>query len=261
MGEGVRATWQHLVAGGLGGTVGAVVTCPLEVVKTRLQSSGGGVATVQLGYSRIWSTLTAILLQEGVPGLFRGLGPTLLGVAPARAIYFWAYSTAKSRLNCALQPNTDAVHVLSAASAGLASSCTTNPLWVVKTRMQLEKERGAASLARTVRSIYLERGVRGFWAGISASAYGISETVVHFVIYEKLKRRLAAARGECPGRSKTAVDFLGLMCCGGVSKTVATCLAYPHEVARTRLREAGTKAGLHSSPTHHLTSLLDFNRP
>ena len=29
----------HFVAGGIGGTVGAVLTCPLEVVKTRLQSS------------------------------------------------------------------------------------------------------------------------------------------------------------------------------------------------------------------------------
>ena len=29
----------HLVAGGMGGTVGAILTCPLEVVKTRLQSS------------------------------------------------------------------------------------------------------------------------------------------------------------------------------------------------------------------------------
>ena len=31
------------------------------------------------------------------------------------------------------------------------------------------------------------------------------------------------------------------MACGAVSKTVATCLAYPHEVARTRLREVGRK--------------------
>lgn len=29
----------HFMAGGIGGTVGAVITCPLEVVKTRLQSS------------------------------------------------------------------------------------------------------------------------------------------------------------------------------------------------------------------------------
>uniref|UniRef100_A0A8C6UHS6 Solute carrier family 25 member 36a n=1 Tax=Neogobius melanostomus TaxID=47308 RepID=A0A8C6UHS6_9GOBI len=34
-----RDTLVHLFAGGCGGTVGAILTCPLEVVKTRLQSS------------------------------------------------------------------------------------------------------------------------------------------------------------------------------------------------------------------------------
>ena len=31
------------------------------------------------------------------------------------------------------------------------------------------------------------------------------------------------------------------MLAGAISKTVASCVAYPHEVARTRLREEGTK--------------------
>ncbi|VDO81406.1 unnamed protein product [Schistosoma curassoni] len=34
-------TAVHVIGGGIGGTVGAVLTCPLEVVKVRLQSSKG----------------------------------------------------------------------------------------------------------------------------------------------------------------------------------------------------------------------------
>jgi len=235
----------HLIGGGVGGTVGAIVTCPLEVVKTRLQSSHHShhtvQATVRVGYSRIWTTLGQIVVQEGVNGLFRGLGPTLVGVAPARAIYFWSYSSAKQGLNTYLPPNTPAVHVLAAAAAGLASSCSTNPIWVVKTRLQLESEKASSSVANIVRTIYKENGVRGFWAGITASAWGISETVVHFVIYEELKKRWQEMRGKEMRDKKTTADFLGMMGCGAVSKTVATCMAYPHEVARTRLREAGSK--------------------
>lgn len=35
-------------------------------------------------------------------------------------------------------------------------------------------------------------GLRGFYKGITASYFGISETVVHFVIYETLKRKLVS---------------------------------------------------------------------
>ena len=150
-----------------------------------------------------------------------------------------------------LPPNTERVHVLSAAAAGLMSSCTTNPLWVIKTRMQLEARRMGSDLASVMRAIYGERGVLGFWRGVSASAYGIVETVMHFVIYEKLKRkwteselRAELVKGDAAaaaGDKRTLTDFLVMMGCGGVSKSVATTVAYPHEVARTRLREAGTK--------------------
>ena len=172
-------------------------------------------------------------------------------MAPSRAIYFWTYSTIKANLNTVLPPNTERVHVLSAAAAGLMSSCTTNPLWVIKTRMQLEARRTGSDLASVMRAIYGERGVLGFWRGVSASAYGIVETVMHFVIYEKLKRRWTESevRAElvksdaaaAAGDKRTLTDFLVMMGCGGVSKSVATTVAYPHEVARTRLREAGTK--------------------
>ena len=59
--------------------------------------------------------------HEGPTGLFRGLGPNLIGVAPSRAIYFWSYSTTKKELNSRLPlANRDSpfVHVMSAASAG-----------------------------------------------------------------------------------------------------------------------------------------------
>ena len=54
-------------------------------------------------------------------GLFKGLGPNLMGVFPSRAIYFWAYSTAKLKVNASLPKcnrDTPFVHVTSAATAG-----------------------------------------------------------------------------------------------------------------------------------------------
>ncbi|KOB77546.1 Endonuclease-reverse transcriptase [Operophtera brumata] len=147
-----RDTAIHLVAGGVAGTAGAVVTCPLEVVKTRLQSSQGlGIPPpppppsdstanarkvcskvhrhqeAKWGYRRTMGAMFAyskqadrmlmhIVQNEGPKALFKGLGPNIVGVAPSRAIYFCTYSQAKAILNQNIAPDTPIVH-LSAASA------------------------------------------------------------------------------------------------------------------------------------------------
>lgn len=59
-----------------------------------------------------------IIQHEGGRGLFKGLGPNLVGVAPSRAIYFCAYAQSKAFLNDIFDPETPIVHILSAACAG-----------------------------------------------------------------------------------------------------------------------------------------------
>lgn len=44
-----------------------------------------------------------------------------------------------------------------------------------------------------------------------------------------------------PIDGKTSRDFIEFMLAGATSKTIASVIAYPHEVARTRLREEGNK--------------------
>ena len=83
--------WRHFVAGGCGGMMGALITCPLEVVKTHLQAKNvarRSIADVVLQISR----------SSGVPGFWRGIGPMLAGVMPARAVNFWTYNAVKGQL-------------------------------------------------------------------------------------------------------------------------------------------------------------------
>jgi len=132
--------------------------------------------------------------------------------------------------------------MMAAAFGGAVSSCSTNPLWVVKTRLQLDNEKVPTSVTTVIKRIFQESGYKGFWRGLTASLYGISETVIHFVIYEDLKKRVTKLQGENPEtRNSKFVSFMSFMGCGAMSKAFATCLAYPHEVVRTRLREPGSK--------------------
>ncbi|XP_043925939.1 solute carrier family 25 member 36 [Protopterus annectens] len=259
-----RETLVHLFAGGCGGTVGAILTCPLEVVKTRLQSSsitfyipavhlstvnGATVNRVTRLSPGPFYCLKMILEREGPRSLFRGLGPNLVGVAPSRAIYFAAYSNSKEKLNQIFESESTQVHMVSAGIAGFTAITATNPIWLVKTRLQLDaRNRGEKRMSafECIRKVYHTDGFRGFYKGMTASYAGISETVIHFVIYESIKRKLLELKtssnmDDGDDSVKEASDFLGLMLAAATSKTCATSLAYPHEVIRTRLREEGTK--------------------
>ncbi|KAK2831647.1 hypothetical protein Q7C36_016733 [Tachysurus vachellii] len=255
-------TLGHLFAGGCGGTVGAILTCPLEVVKTRLQSSSitlyisrlelstmNGATMTRVATPSPLHCLKMILEKEGPRSLFRGLGPNIVGVAPSRAIYFAAYSSTKERMNSMLEPDSTQVHMVSASMAGFTAITATNPIWLIKTRLQLDsRNRGERQMSalQCVQRVYQTDGLRGFYRGMSASYAGISETVIHFVIYESIKRRIlenrAATRmNEENETARDASDFVCMMMAAATSKTCATCIAYPHEVVRTRLREEGTK--------------------
>ena len=75
---------------------------------------------------------------------------------------------------------------------------------------------------------FLLQGIRGFWKGVTASYWGISETMIHFVIYEYLKKELAIMQNKKKNDDKTTFDFVCFMLCGACSKTCATIVAYPH---------------------------------
>ncbi|XP_043259228.1 mitochondrial carrier protein Rim2 [Colletes gigas] len=287
-----RDTAIHLIAGGVAGTAGAIVTCPLEVIKTRLQSSSGfyppsvnkeltsasgtcnsipkseqrrrlftggfirynliaishfsvppGGTPRSHAAPRILQYIRYIIETEGIRALFKGLGPNLVGVAPSRAIYFCAYSKSKVAFNTILPPDTPIVHVCSAFCAGFVACTLTNPIWFVKTRLQLDHRTNRITALECMHRIYLQSGIRGFYKGIVASYVGISETVIHFVIYEAAKAWLATHRSRVSRQDdrKTLRDFIEFMGAGSCSKAIASTIAYPHEVARTRLREEGTK--------------------
>ncbi|XP_023651758.1 solute carrier family 25 member 33 [Paramormyrops kingsleyae] len=257
-----KDTFVHLFAGGCGGTVGAIVTCPLEVLKTRLQSSGitlRPVFQVQLGTlsgaevlrpspvaPSLLQVLRSILEKEGPRSLFRGLGPNLVGVAPSRAIYFAAYSNSREKFNSIFVPNSWVVHMSSAGVAAFVTNSLMNPVWMVKTRMQLEmKARGEKKMnaLQCARYVYKTEGIRGFYRGLTASYAGISETMICFLIYETLKKHIVNNRFAAPNSStnRPSSDFLALMGAAAFAKGCASCIAYPHEVIRTRLREEGSK--------------------
>ncbi|CAN0926478.1 Calcium-binding mitochondrial carrier protein SCaMC-1-A [Linum grandiflorum] len=81
----------RFVGGGLAGVTAASVTYPLDLVRTRLAAQRN-----TLYYRGISHSLSTICKEEGFFGLYKGLGPTLLGVGPNLAIGFCVYESLKS---------------------------------------------------------------------------------------------------------------------------------------------------------------------
>ena len=86
------------LAGGAAGAVSGFVSCPLDVIKTKLQAQGGfktrtdGLQAASAAYRGVSGTAATIWKEEGLRGMYRGLGPMLLGYIPTWAVYLTVYN-------------------------------------------------------------------------------------------------------------------------------------------------------------------------
>jgi hypothetical protein len=88
--------YHSMLAGAAAGLVSSVVTCPLDVIKTRLQAQVVRKGAAE--YEGVKETAARIWRSAGVRGLYRGLGPTVLGYLPTWGIYFSVYDRVKEQL-------------------------------------------------------------------------------------------------------------------------------------------------------------------
>ncbi|XP_010553275.1 PREDICTED: mitochondrial substrate carrier family protein B [Tarenaya hassleriana] len=179
----------HFVGGGLAGITAASATYPLDLVRTRLAAQRNSMY-----YRGIGHAFSTICREEGMLGLYKGLGATLLGVGPSLAISFSAYESLKS-FWLSQRPNDSQVMVsLGCGSlSGIASSTVTFPLDLVRRRMQLEGAGGRArvyntGILGTLRHICKTEGLRGLYRGILPEYYKVVPGVgIAFMTYETLK--------------------------------------------------------------------------
>ncbi|CCK68951.1 Ca(2+)-binding ATP:ADP antiporter SAL1 KNAG_0B05190 [Huiozyma naganishii CBS 8797] len=86
-----------LPMGALSGTVGASVVYPINLLRTRLQAQGT-YAHPYL-YNGFRDVLQQTIKREGIPGLYKGLVPTLAKVCPAVSISYLCYENLKRFAN------------------------------------------------------------------------------------------------------------------------------------------------------------------
>lgn len=223
-----------------GATAGAVASCvcsPFDVAKTRIQMRGVFAASsvAAARFTTLSKTLRLIVAEEGTLGLYRGLSATLSTVPLFYFAFFPVYERAKARISSTGALGERGVNVLAAILAGGLADFFTNPLWVIRTRMQTSYMHNPAAPNLNVlqmgRTILQSEGASAFYKGFGASLLGLSHVAIQLPVYEEMKTRV-----------ETGVAWLDVLVAAALSKLAATLVTYPHETIRTRLQDQRGRA-------------------
>lgn len=223
----------HFTMGSMAGAIGATFVYPIDLVKTRLQNQ----RALERLYTGGIDCFLKVVRNEGVFGLYRGLLPQLVGVAPEKAIKLTMNDLMRSLLRDRRTGElTLASEIVSGGTAGASQVIFTNPLEIVKIRLQTQGETARVTGQAAVQgawSIAKSLGVRGLYKGASACLLrDIPFSAIYFTLYSHLKRDVF---GEGSAR-KPALAPWELLVCGAVAATPAAYLATPADVIKTRLQ-------------------------
>ena len=196
-----------------------------------------------------------VVKYEGVRGLYQGLVPAVVGSAVSWGGFFYVYETMKrqlrhvkstygtksgdqilqtgeKRLQQELTTLTSLDNFILATGSGAVMVFMTNPVWLIKLRLQLQMKRTSEHLhVKNVtqydgffdafRKIIKADGVLGLYKGTGPALMLTSHGGVQFVVYEFLRKHFHYARAQRSSESsvmKRFEDSLGYLTIGAISK-------------------------------------------
>ncbi|KAG5926522.1 hypothetical protein E4U42_003234 [Claviceps africana] len=169
------APLTRLVCGGIAGITSVFFTYPLDIVRTRLSIQTASFSELGQRPAKMpgmWATLIQMYKTEGgMPALYRGIVPTVAGVAPYVGLNFMVYESVRVYLTYEGEQNPGAARkLLAGAISGAVAQTFTYPFDVLRRRFQINTMSGMGyqykGVFDAVRVIVGQEGVRGLYKGI-----------------------------------------------------------------------------------------------
>nr|GLL37972.1 graves disease carrier protein [Ipomoea trifida] len=188
-----------LLAGSVAGGTAVLCTYPLDLARTKLAyqvvdrtpESSIRCSRPQPAYNGIKHVFQAVYREGGVRALYRGVGPTLVGILPYAGLKFYIYEELKMHVPEEHQKSI-MMRLSCGALAGLFGQTFTYPLDVVRRQMQVENlQQGNARYRSTLDGLSVivrEQGCRQLFAGLSINYIKIVPSVaIGFTAYDLMK--------------------------------------------------------------------------
>ncbi|KAG4303439.1 hypothetical protein PCK1_000403 [Pneumocystis canis] len=168
-------TLQRLTAGALAGITSVVITYPLDITRTRLSIQSTSIPFKHIDKTRelpgMWKTMKHIyVIEGGLKALYKGIFPTILGIAPYVGLNFALYETMKKFLSQENSEPTAFEKLMSGAISGAVAQTITYPAEVFRRRFQVSCMPGInykyTSMSDALKQILLHEGWKGFYQGL-----------------------------------------------------------------------------------------------
>jgi len=196
----VLVSAHHFALGSLAGAFGAFMVYPIDLVKTRMQNQRGARVGQTL-YKNSLDCFSRVIKNEGFRGLYSGVLPQLVGVAPEKAIKLTVNDLVRGKFSDAKTGSIWLPHeILAGGSAGACQVVFTNPLEIVKIRLQVQGEMAKTQGVERRSAMWIVRnlGLMGLYKGASACLLrDVPFSAIYFPSYNHLKRDFF---GESPNK-------------------------------------------------------------
>lgn len=207
--------YQKMLVGGISGVIGLSTVFPIDLIKTRLQISDVGLSSV----------CRDVFAKHGISGFYRGLGATAVMVFPEKACKLGVNDYLRD-VFCNYDRNKETVaqQVMAGALTGVIQVTVTNPMEVMKIRMQTAESATVSPL-----QAFRELGWKGLYNGSAVTLLrDVPYNVIFFLSYIEIKRALTSPDGE--------VSRARILGSGVAAGMLAAYAGTPMDVVKSRIQ-------------------------
>lgn len=179
---------RRLCCGALAGITSVFATYPLDIVRTRLSIQSAsfeklGAKNAHRKLPGMWQTMVMMYTKEGgLAALYRGLLPTVAGVAPYVGLNFMIYESLRQALTPEGQANPSSIgKLIAGAGAGAMAQSLTYPLDVLRRRFQINTMQGMGyqykSIRHAIQTIAAQEGIKGLYKGLTPNLLKVAPSM------------------------------------------------------------------------------------